>query len=158
RVQGFFRLVVAAVRDPAPPSPVIKGITWAPKEQIIRRAKGSDNWPLTWGDDDRQYTAYGDGSGFEPFVPKKLSLGFARVSGGPADFIGENVRSATGEQLGDGAKGVKASGMLMVGGTLYMWARNSGNSRLAWSADHGATWQWADWRFTTSFGCPTFLN
>jgi hypothetical protein len=158
RVQSFFRLVVAAVRDPAPPSPVIKGITWAPKEQIIRKAKGSDNWPLTWGDDDRQYTAYGDGNGFEPFVPKRLSLGFARISGDPTDFTGENVRSPTGEQVGGGAKGVKASGMLMVGGTLYMWTRYAGNSRLAWSSDGGATWQWADWRFTTSFGCPTFLN
>jgi Domain of unknown function (DUF4185) len=48
--------------------------------------------------------------------------------------------------------------MLMVGGTLYMWTRYAGNSRLAWSSDGGATWQWADWRFTTSFGCPTFLN
>src|SRR5207253_6276872 len=24
--------------------------------------------------------------------------------------------------------------------------------------DHGTTWEWADWKFTTSFGCPTFLN
>jgi hypothetical protein len=41
---------------------------------------------------------------------------------------------------------------------LYLWARNSTNSQLAWSEDHGATWHWADWRFTNSFGCPTFLN
>ena len=27
-----------------------------------------------------------------------------------------------------------------------------------WSTDHGVTWTWCDWRFTTSFGCPTFLN
>jgi hypothetical protein len=46
----------------------------------------------------------------------------------------------------------------MVDGVLYMWARNAGNSRLAWSADHGRTWEWARWAFTTSFGCPTFLN
>jgi hypothetical protein len=25
-------------------------------------------------------------------------------------------------------------------------------------ADHGATWTWCPWRFTESFGCPTFLN
>jgi hypothetical protein len=36
--------------------------------------------------------------------------------------------------------------------------RNADNSHLGWSADHGATWEWTDWRFTTSFGCPTFLN
>jgi hypothetical protein len=36
--------------------------------------------------------------------------------------------------------------------------RNTGNSQVAWSADHGKTWTWCDWRFTTSFGVPTFLN
>jgi hypothetical protein len=39
-----------------------------------------------------------------------------------------------------------------------VWARNAGNSQLAWSADHGLTWTWADWKFTNSFGCPTFVN
>jgi hypothetical protein len=46
----------------------------------------------------------------------------------------------------------------MVDSTLYLWARNARNAQLAWSVDHGATWTWADWRLTTSFGCPTFLN
>ncbi|MDP7304428.1 MAG: hypothetical protein QGG09_15085, partial [Pirellulaceae bacterium] len=41
---------------------------------------------------------------------------------------------------------------------LYLWARNAGNSQLAWSTDHAKTWTWADWKFTTSFGAPTFLN
>ena len=48
--------------------------------------------------------------------------------------------------------------MLMVDGVLYLWARNAGNAQLAWSDDHGQTWTWADWKFTTGFGCPTFLN
>jgi hypothetical protein len=39
-----------------------------------------------------------------------------------------------------------------------MWVRNAGNSQLAWSADHAQTWSRADWKFTTSLGCPTFLN
>src|SRR5262249_37914092 len=52
----------------------------------------------------------------------------------------------------------KASGILMVGGVLYLWARNAGNSQLSWSSDRGQTWAWADWKFTTSFGCPTLLN
>src|SRR5262249_13095168 len=38
RVEGFFRLVVQAVQGPPPPSPVLTGITWAPKETIVRRA------------------------------------------------------------------------------------------------------------------------
>jgi CubicO group peptidase (beta-lactamase class C family) len=158
RVAGFFRLVTRAVQGPPRPSPVIVGLRWAPADTVIRRAKGSDNWPLTWGDDGDQYTAYGDGWGFEPRVPEKLSLGLARVLGDPPDFRGVNVRSASGEQKGDGRAGKKASGILMVDGVLYLWARNAGNSQLAWSADHCQTWTWADWKFTESFGCPTFLN
>ncbi len=158
RVEGFFKLVVKAVRDPYPPSEVIRGITWAPKESIVRKAKGSDNWPATWGADDALYTAYGDGNGFEPFTREKLSLGLARVTGTPPGVTGVNVRSATGEKKGDGKAGVKASGMLMVGGVLYMLTRNAGNAQLAWSDNDGRDWGWADWKFTTSFGCPTFLN
>jgi len=141
-----------------PPSPVIQGIDWAPRDSIIRLARGSDNWPLTWADDDALYTAYGDGHGFEPFVKDKLSLGLARVTGTPPAIQGVNLRSATAEALGDGAQGRKASGMLCVEGVLYLLVRNASNAHLGWSADHGATWTWADWRFTESFGCPTFLN
>ncbi len=46
----------------------------------------------------------------------------------------------------------------MIDGVLYLLARNLENAQLGWSRDHGATWTWADWKFTTSFGCPTFLN
>jgi CubicO group peptidase (beta-lactamase class C family) len=143
---------------PYPPSPVIRRIGWAPKETIVRKARGSDNWPLTWADDDHLYTAYGDGNGFEPHLEEKLSMGFARVEGGPEDFRGVNLRSPSGETKGDGKAGKKASGLLMVDGVLYLLARNAGNSQLAWSMDRGLTWTWSDWKFTTSFGCPTFLN
>ena len=145
-------------RPSYPPSPVIKGIKWAPADTIIRLAKGSDNWPMTWADDDAQYTAYGDGNGFEPFVKGKLSMGLAKVSGAPPDIRGENIRSETAETKGDGKRGRKASGMLCVDGVLYLLVRNAENSQLGWSADHGARWMWADWKFTESFGCPTFLN
>ncbi|MGH9846790.1 MAG: hypothetical protein ACREEM_49460 [Blastocatellia bacterium] len=76
----------------------------------------------------------------------------------PPDFNGVNLPSPTGEQFGDDVKSRKASGILCVEGVLYLWSRNAGNSQLAWSKDHGKTWEWADWKFTTSFGCPTFLN
>ncbi len=143
---------------PYPPSPVIKEVVWAPKESIVRKAEGSDNWPLAWGDDDALYTAYGDGNGFEPFVPEKLSLGFAKITGGPENFVGANIRSETGEKKGNGRKGLKASGMVMVDGVLYLWVRNADNAQLAWSADHAATWTWSDWKLTKSFGCPTFVE
>ncbi len=166
RVKVLFEPLLDAITDrpkqsrtaPYPSSKVIAGIDWAPKEAIIRKARGSDNWPLTWAEDDHQYTAYGDGRGFEPFVPKKLGLGFARIEGDPPGFQGVNIPSSSGEQFGDGAASRKASGLLCVEGVLYLWTRNAGNAQLAWSKDHGRTWQWASWKFTTSFGCPTFLN
>ena len=145
-------------RPPYAPSPVTRSVVWAPASTIIRKAKGSDNWPMTWGDDGSLYTAYGDGRGFQPFVEKKLSMGLAEVTGGPKDFRGVNLRSPSAERQGGGASGPKVSGMLMVDGVLYMLVRNTGNSQLAWSADRGRTWTWSDWRFLTSFGYPTFLN
>lgn len=157
-----FDPVIAAVKDtrraPYPPSAVIGDVQWAPAEAIVRKAQGSDNWPMTWADDDNLFTAYGDGWGFEPRVEKKLSLGFARIAGSAGDFAAANVRSSSGERLGDGRAGEKASGMLSVEGTLYMWTRNAANSRLAWSADRAVSWTFTDWKFGTSFGHPAFLN
>ena len=147
-----------AAGAPYPPSQVIVGIDWAPASTIVRRARGGDNWPLTWGDDDAQYTCFGDARGFEPFLPRKLSMGPARVIG-PADaFHGENILAPTLEQIGEGGKGRKASGILMVDGVLHLWTRNVGRPRLARSADHGRTWTWAPWGLEAGFGCPTFLN
>jgi len=146
------------ISPPYPRSAVIRQVDWSPAASIIRRARGSDNWPLTWADDDSLYTAYGDGRGFEPFVESKLSLGLARIQGSPPNIEGVNLRSSSIESTGDGNKGLKASGILMVKGTLYLCIRNVKNSQLAWSDNHGLTWTKADWKFEESFGCPTFLN
>lgn len=158
RLKPFLRPLVYAAGAPYPPSPIISGIVFDPADRIVRQAEGSDNWPTTWGDDDALYSAYGDGWGFEPKVDKKLSLGFVRVTGEPLAPRGENLRTESGERVGQGDRGVKASGLLMVEGVLYMWVRNADNSQLAWSADHGVTWEWADWRMTDGFGAPAFLQ
>ena len=152
------RAAVPDVRAPYPPSRVIDAIAWDGVARIVRLAEGSDNWPNTWAADGDLYTAYGDGWGFNPRVEKKLSLGFAKISGDAAAPIGTNIRSPTGERTGDGRSGEKASGLLSIGGTLYMFVRNAGNSRLAWSSDGAVTWSWSDWRFDVSFGHPAFLN
>ena len=164
-IEPFIEPISQSVEDrgrwpgaPCPASAVIRDIDWAPVESISRQASGSDNWPITWADGDDLYTAYGDGWGFEPKMEKKLSLGLARVSGGPEDHSGHNIRSDTGERTGQGAAGAKGSGMLCVDGVLYMLVRNVGNAQLAWSDDRARTWHWCDWRFETSFGAPTFLN
>lgn len=90
-------------------------------------------------------------------MEKKLSLGLARVTGAPPDHQGVNLRSEI-EQTGEGRSGKKASGLLMVDGVLWMLLRNADNARLARSTDHGRSWIRADWKFTRSFGYPTFLN
>jgi CubicO group peptidase (beta-lactamase class C family) len=157
--QEIVEPLMAAVTDapPYPPSPVVRRVRFDPPDSVLRKAIDSDNWPLTWADDGALYTAYGDGRGFEPFVEKKLSLGLAKIDGAPPGFIGTNLRSDSAERTGDGPKGPKASGMLMVDGTLYMWVRNTNNSTLAWSPDHGRTWHWG-FTFDQGFGCPSFLN
>ena len=121
-------------KAPYPQSPAIRGATFG--KEIRRAAIDSDNWPMTWGDDDAIYTSYGDGYGVEPRVEKKLGMGFARITGGPETFHGVNLRS-DGERTGGGASSPKESGMMMVGGVLYMWVRIVGSSQLAWSGDHG---------------------
>jgi len=154
----FDPVMKATTEPPYPQSDVISTVTFAPASKIVRKADGSDNWPVTWADDGDQYTAYGDGWGFEPRTDIKLSLGIAKITGQPDDFKGINIRSRSGDRVGQGRYGLKASGMLMVDGVLYMFARNAGNSQLAWSDDHGENWTWCDWKFTTSFGYPSLLN
>lgn len=142
------------VRAPYPPSPVIRSAVFG--KEIRRGAIDSDNWPLTWGDDNAQYTSYGDGFGFEPRVEKKLGMGFARITGGPDDYRGANLRSDV-ERTGDGAKSPKASGILMVDAVLYLWVRNVANAQLLWSQDRGKTWRWG-FKMEAGFGSPAFLN
>ena len=146
---------------PYPQSPVIAAIEWASLGDVTRRAKGSDNWPVTWSDDDAIYSTYGDGWGFEPRVPEKLSLGLVRITGSPSDFRGDNLRSLSIEQRGEGRNGKKGWGILSVNGVLYLWLghadRMGGEAQLAWSEDHGANWTYADWRFT-EFGLIGFIN
>jgi hypothetical protein len=146
------------------PSPLLATIRWASASSVVRKARGSDNWPMTWGNDGHMYTAYGDGYGFTSAGSSmpKLSLGFARIEGVPPSFNGFNIRSPQELRAGDGRTQKKASGMLMVNGVLYMLVRNADlngkQSQLAWSNDRGKTWTWASWKFTTSFGYPAFVN
>ena len=161
-LEPFLEPIVASVNygAPYPNSPVVSSIEWDDKSKITRKAKGSDNWPITWADDDSLYTAYGDGYGFKPKISEKLSMGFARIAGTAEDFLGENIRSGD-EQYGDGRSGKKSSGMLMVDGILYMWVRNANKkgeqSQLAWSINHAKTWTWSTWKFK-EFGYCTFNN
>ncbi len=143
-----------------PPSPVLRGIEWAPADTVKRAAPDGDNWPVTWARDDALYTTWGDGTGFEPKVPEKLSCGYARVTGGPENFTGENLFSFN-EQAGQGRHGLKAWGLLAIDDELFAWFghadKKGGEARLAWSRDGARSWQFADWGFP-EFGLVGFVN
>jgi hypothetical protein len=162
-LEPFFKRIVASVNfgAPVPNSPSITSAVWEDRSKISCQAEGSDNWPLTWADDDHLYAAYGDGFGFNPKVEKKLSLGLARIEGSPPRHKGSNIRSETGETYGAGPKGKKASGLIMVDGKLWMAVRNikeSGEGAQLWcSSDYATSWHRAD-MLPENFGCPTFLN
>lgn len=144
---------------PYPPSPAISDVVWG--SQVIREGAGSDGWPTTWADDGKLYTSWADGFGFNSSNKPKKSLGFSTVTGSAQSFTGVDFSSPSGEQTGGGPSGKKASGMLMVNGTLYMWVRNANNSgkqcQLAKSTNHGSTWTWSNWKFA-EFGFCTFIN
>jgi len=156
--QVLLQPLMAALTDPGTPTSLaLRGVRWAPAETFTRAAIGSDNWPLTWCADGTQLTCYGDGWGFEPRVERKLSLGLARLRGGPDEFRAENLRSTSAERVGDGAQGAKTSGLVAIGGRLLMAVRNTGNAQWVWSDDGGRNWTWGG-KFATSFGCPAILN
>lgn len=148
---------------PYPPSEIITGIAW--DDEIVRLGgeRTGDNWPLTWGDDGLLYTSYADGNGFSE-GPVNYTLAFATISGVPPDHSARDLRSNADTPVGWGKQGIKASGILMAGGVLYLWVRNFvvdgdwRHSRLACSADRGRTWAWADWHFSGTFGCPEFVQ
>jgi CubicO group peptidase (beta-lactamase class C family) len=155
---------------PYPPSPAITSLVLAPESSI--RSAGtvgqSDVWVSTWADDDNLYTVHCDGYGFQKEPGEKaVSLGFAKITGGPRDFVGTDFPSdgecCPGQERHSGAWGRKGSGILMVDGVLYLWVRNANSdgtgeqSQLGWSTNRGRNWQWADWKWK-EFGYPAFIN
>ena len=168
RVKILFEPIIDAITDrsrpmpgtaPYPPSKVITGIAWAPKETIVRKAKGQRQLAADLGRRRPPVHGLRRRQGVRAVRGRRswawaspASRAIRRTSRGSTSAARPASRTATAPG------GKKASGMLMVDGVLYLWTRNAGNAQLAWSKDHGKTWAWADWKFTTSFGCPTFLN
>jgi hypothetical protein len=125
---------VFAGNPPYPASSVITDINF--DSSIVRKARGGDNWPVTWGADDKIYTALGDGYGFAELGDKQ-SLGISRVSGAGDSFSGEDM--GTVKWISEGSPPIKGTGILMIGGDLYLWSRRD-NSSLRKSTDNGANW------------------
>lgn len=139
---------------PYPASPVIDRVTWD-FTTLVKLAYGSDNFPVTWADDDNQYTTWGDGKGFSGSGSKK-SLGVSRISG--------PFESCTTTDLWDSDG--KSYGIISIAGVLYMW-KGPGSLTKAWtesrlymSKNHGRSWSKAGWVFCWDDAVfhPTFLQ
>ena len=149
---------------PYPPSAVIEEITWD-WSTLSQAAPGSDLWPVTWAADNNIYTAWGDGGGFNGTNRDgRVALGFARIQGSPENYVGININGGMDAEFPPAFPGRgKTVGLLSVQGVLYAWI-NMQNSdvpaiKLAWSSDLGATWEVADWEFSSAAFAPgTFLQ
>ena len=168
----------AGAQAPYPSSRLVNAVTWDFSTLAsLRKAHGSDLWPLTWARDDSLYGAWGDGGGFDGDDDHvgRVSLGFARIDGRPvagqvASYSGKNMWGDAPLYAVRQAKfGGKVGTLLSVGGVLYghggLWLRRSGVYRgdngqdaqtTVWSTDLGLEWHVAPWTSPTDLG--TFLN
>lgn len=154
---------------PEPPElpelPADARITWDPQPQMIQvpSTQGCDSWTPTWAPDGNLYTAFGD---CQPEgVPRKIGMGFGRLSGDAAFGVSFTVvptgdpedwdDAAAGagvEAVGDSSESEKPAGMLHADGRLWYWIRNIGPAgtgvRLKYSDNYDAVtpgFAWAEW-------------
>jgi hypothetical protein len=161
----------AAAAPPYPASTAIDSVTFD-MGTVRNLAPGSDNWGVTWADDDNQYTTWGDGGGFGGTDSSgRVSLGFGRVAGTKSSYTGTNVWGGASTENPAAFSG-KSYGLISIGGTLYMWRTGDGSDGSAYtlqelyaSTDHAATWTYTGIGFTPSsfpasngFFAPTFLQ
>lgn len=159
-----------AQNAPYPPSGVISDFQfdWSTHK---RGAIGSDNFQLTWANDNHQYGWWGDGGGFGGSNGDgRVGLGFARIEDVGNDWKGFNVwggKNAENPAKFDG----KSWGTISVGGTFYSWivpdvpypSEKRNHYRyieLARSSDYGANWEKTSWKWSIEDDLiiPTFLN
>ena len=169
----------AMAAAPYPKSQVITGMSWDRSTVTsLRKAHGSDLWPLTWAADGNLYGAWGDGGGFngDSNYVGRVSLGFARITGtpmagAPSSFAGENVWGRAPDYAEHPATfGGKIDDLISINGILYghggLWTSqncscadptlksgdNPTQRQLAWSSDLGKTWTIAPWTTTADLG------
>jgi hypothetical protein len=155
------------VTPPAPPpeTPPITSIQWDSQSQMVQvpSTHGCDSWTPTWTPNDHLYTAFGDCR--PEGVPRKVGMGFGRISGDAGYDISftvvptgdtadwDDAASGAGvEAVGDGPASEKPAGMLHAGGRLWYWIRNirpdGTGVRLKFSDNYDSstpTFTWVDW-------------
>lgn len=131
-----------------------------------RQAIGSDNWPVTWADDNHQYSSWGDGGGFNGSnSDARVSLGIARIEGDFKNYKGYNIWGGKDSYMPAQFEG-KSRGIICLGSRLYMWVTPQSNvhgykeARLCYSDDYGKNWIRNEWAFNRqdSLSMPTFLQ
>jgi hypothetical protein len=157
-------LVEAASPYPASTAIADMSLDWSTHE---RGAVGSDNFQLTWSNDNHQYGAWGDGGGFGATGDggaDRVGLGVARIEGSWNSWTGHNVWGGKDHENRAQFDG-KSWGMISVNSTLYMWVtaehpNHYAHVEVARSTNHSATWSKGNWRFEQSewLTIPTFLN
>ncbi len=151
-----------AINSPYPGSAVIEGFELDTARISIGHG---DNWAITWAKDNKQYSFFTDGTGFQK-SETEVSSAPVVIIGDPPHITGHNVASETGiipYPYGHDSK--KVSGILSVDGVLYAWVRNLNpkgqptgtGSTLKHSKDYGKTWEWASWGWP-EIGYPSWLN
>jgi len=131
-------------------------------------APGSDNWTITWANDNHQYTSWGDGGGFGgDNETGRVSMGFARIEGNRTDYSGYNIWGGNNPESIQTTFPGKCYGILCAGGVLYAWRSYDNengsicymNQELYKSSDYGKHWCLLyGWYNSPGFFCPTFLQ
>jgi hypothetical protein len=136
-------------------------LTWG--DVVTRAAAGCDAFTPVFHDGNH-YTSYGDCFGFDG-KGIKLSMGFGRIIGGPANATVEDLPTPDLRFIGDRDKGKKPSSALIVGNRMYIWVRNYApngtQSRLKYSnnftSSSNSTWEWSPfWFYNISY--PVFVQ
>lgn len=107
-----------------------------------------DLWPSCWADDDNLYAANGDGTAFTSST-SRYDMAVSVISGMPTALSGKTVATDVGTNFSGANYNRKPTGMLCIGGALYLAYQNlskdfydSPAASIAKSSDHGATWTW----------------
>lgn len=134
----------------------------------LRVPSDGDLWPSCWSNDDSLYAANGDGAGFRGGEDTSIDIAVAKIDGTPESGM-RGVNLASRDAVGpiwnrNGRYNRKPSGMVCVGGTLYLAVQDlsldfddAPTSTIVKSTDKGRTWTWpsapmfADGVFSTVF-------
>lgn len=120
-------------------------LTWSSHDEIDCN---TDNWPVTWHDDNNLYMTFGDGCGIEGSPPgTPTSFGVARITGTWASYSANNVFGGNSPTCSyDNSFNGKSRSMASINGKLYAWWSNASGTNvydrqeLIWSDDDGCTW------------------